>query len=152
MIATDMWTDPPSNLWEPKAEWTGWTFLKLKKKEGPIGDDHQGVEAPSGSGGSVMTTGRLPTDHTTEAGTEEMDGLLPWVSIGGVVLDLRSETTAPIMEAQGRSENQGEIRGYARGTVAERGVLVTSQLPISHSEEKLSDEDEWERVSETYSQ
>ena len=166
MIVHDQWTSPPCNLCEPKAEWTGWTFLRIRtsKVTASSGSHVEGDYYGAGKNvGSVLGTVAPEKLNPFSTGRpKSSDGgegdLLPWVSVGGVTLDLRSEYPGPSPESQGQqvdqrtSGTQEETRwGYAQGTASDRGIVVANQLPLTRSEAKLSDEDEWERVSDTES-
>ena len=166
VIVHDQWTSPPCNLCEPKAEWTGWTFLRIRTSKGTassgshVEGDYYGAGKNVGSVLGTVAPEKLnpfSTGHPKSSDGGEGD-LLPWVSVGGVTLDLRSEYPGPSPESQGQQVNQRtsgtqeETRwGYAQGTASDRGIVVANQLPLTRSEAKLSDEDEWERVSDTES-
>ena len=147
MVATDKWTDPPSNLWEPKAEWTGWTFLRLKKQEPSRSDGDQKRESQLGAGRVAASSG-LSSKDLVNSSSGASEDLLPWVTIGGVRLDLQDEPSAVRTTPSEPSDTREEKRGYARGTAVDRGEAVAKQLPLPYTEVEFSDEDEWEQVSD----
>ena len=147
MIATDKWTDPPSNLWEPKAEWTGWTFLRLKKQEQSMSEGDQERKSQLGAGRVAASSGQSSKDLMDSSSRASGD-LLPWVTIGGVRLDLQDEAPAILTTPSESGGTRDEKRGYARGTAVDRGEVVAKQLPLPYTEVELSDEDEWEQVSD----
>lgn len=125
VVKIDDWMTPTSNLFEPKKQWKGWTFLQLKR---PSENNYGG--------------------KSREAETVEFQEKKELQRIDPRELDLQSRSN----EASSSYQGQGQGKGYAMSSTTEKGVMVANQLPKRPSEvkeiEKDEDGSEWAWVTD----
>ena len=143
VMRKDRWTDAPTNLFDPKQLWKGWTFLQLKQpmmsnlgqKFGGNSKAYEKGTADATSGGAEMPTSS--SDPVTSAsavysqvGNHDRLSLVDEAEIGE------------------RTFLTGQTKGYKKGNPIDKGQLVMSLMDKSPIPEEEDDED-WEKVSET---
>ena len=130
----DVWTDKPQDLFTPKAPWTGWTFFQLKESIKPA----LGGQFVEGSGLPLKASYSGESDVPTGASSSA-----PWTEENGGGL---------------HGTGRDGVDGCEGDRLKKKGRIVANQIPgitkFSRDasdgrpvEERLSDEDEWEKIS-----
>lgn len=103
VVMQDECLKPSVDLFVPKKQWKGWTFLQLKR--------------PSPNHYGEHLCGSMDEAELKKANYQESD---------------RSEATldGPEEEKPSSSTGRGQRSGYALGSTIEKGTLVANQLPI----------------------
>ena len=154
-VVRDLWTDPPSNLYSPKKIWVGWTLLKVREKvysaDGLVNDrDLPPLQAPlvvedsgPGSSADLMTQVCIGGVEVAFGGNDNKSAgdLKGSKGKGSRLVDSTLPKTAP------------SVAGYHASSVAEKGRLVTKQLPVPATVMKapssqLSDDEDWEKIDD----
>ena len=115
VVRIDDWMTPTSNLFEPKKQWKGWTFLQLKRpSENNYGGKHREAET---------VDCKEKKEHQRIEQNER-------------------DSQSGSKEASSSYQGHGQGKGYAMGSATEKGVMVANQLPKRPSGVKEIDKDE----------
>ena len=159
-IDQDVWTNPPTNLVEPKRAWEGWTLLRLKSSS--ISSTFGATttkEVPAERIGATMGSASSASEGSIEGVVEVPYAV--WSSANEQLWNRKGRELGGLQSEESRvghnfdNESVPPKFGYAQDTVKNKGIYVAQQLPIlpENSQKEFSGEDsessEWERVSET---
>jgi len=144
VVHEDRWTNPPRNLFDPKQPWRGWSLLRLKEpQESRLGRQFDFSE---------MKEEIQAAENEEKESSVASNEMKPNLGAGSEEIAPRRWKRTTSMSASSTSGGQspwieGDRVGYACGGAASRGKVVMKGLASSMISE-LSDEDEWEQVSE----
>ena len=154
-IVRDLWTDPPSNLYSPKKIWVGWTLLKVREKTYSTPGSVDGRDFPPHQAPVVLE----------DSGPSSSADLMTQVSIGGVEVTFCGDDNKSAGDVKGSkrkgsrlvdstlSKRAPSVAGYRASSVAEKGRLVSKQLPVpatvmTASSSQLNSDEDWEKIDD----
>ena len=160
MIDRDEWTNPPTNLVEPKRAWKGWTLLRLKSSSNYSTFGTTTTEEVPARGIGAMTGSASSAPGGSIEGVVEVPYAV-WSSANEQLWTRKGKELGGFLSEESRvdrSFDDGSVPpkcGYAQDTVKNKGIYVAQQLPLlpENSQKEFGDDEtessEWERVSET---